>query len=112
MEWDITYFNNKVFKVISKFPKKTKARFVALADRMMRVGPNLGMPHTKVIGNGMLELRIKAEEGIARVFYYSCVNHEIVMLHAFVKKTQAIPKKELTIAIKRLKEVTNEQTIS
>ncbi len=83
-----------------------KARFVALTDRMMQVGPDLGMPHTRAMGNGLFEIRIKAEEGIARVFYCTFMNHEIVILHAFIKKMQATPKKEWDIAIKRLKEVT------
>jgi len=106
MKWNITYFNNGVFKVVNTLPKKMKARFVALTDRMMHVGPDLGMPHTRAMGVGLFELRVKAEEGIARMFYCTVVNHEIVLLHAFIKKTQATPKKELDIAIKRLKEVT------
>ena len=106
MQWNITYFNNRVFKQINAFPKKIKARFVALTDRMMQVGPDLGMPHTRAMGDGLFELRVKAEEGIARVFYCTCIHHEIVMLHAFIKKTQTTPKKEWDIAIKRLKEVT------
>jgi phage-related protein len=32
-------------------------------------GPDLGMPHTRAMGEGLFELRLKAEEGIARVFY-------------------------------------------
>ena len=86
-------------------PKNIKARFVALTDHMIQVGPDLGMPHTKAMGDGLFELRLKAEEGIARVFYCTFINHEIVMLHVFVKKTQATPAKELSIAKKRLKEV-------
>lgn len=68
---------------------------MVLADRMIQVGPDLGMPHTKAMGDGLFELRVKAEEGIARVFYCTVVNHEIVMLHAFIKKAQTTPKKEL-----------------
>jgi phage-related protein len=106
MKWNITYFNSRVFKGINALPKKIKARFVALTERMIQVGPDLGMPHTKAMGDGLFELRVKAQEGIARVFYCTVVNREIVVLHAFIKKTQATPKKELDIAIKRLKEVT------
>lgn len=105
MGWHITYYNSRVFKQLDSLPKKIKARFVALADRMMAVGHDLGMPHTKAMGDGLFELRVKAEEGIARVFYCTCVNQEIVILHAFIKKSQTTPKKELAIATKRLKEV-------
>ena len=105
MKWEITYFNQAVFSTLEGMPKKIKARYIVLTDRMEVFGANLGFPHTKSIGAGLFELRIKAEEGIARVFYCTCVNNEIVMLHSFIKKTQVIPKKELAIARKRLAEV-------
>ncbi len=72
---------------------------------MIMRGPNLGMPYTRSMGEGLFEIRIKAKEGIARVFYCTAVEHEIVVLGSFVKKTQETPKKELDIALKRLKEV-------
>ena len=63
------------------------------------------MPHTKAIGNGLFELRVKSKEGIARVFFCTKVGKRIIMLHVFIKKTQKIPKKELIIAQKRMQEV-------
>jgi phage-related protein len=70
-------------------------------------GPDLGMPHTRAMGQGLFELRLKAAEGIARVFYCTIVDRQIVMLHQFVKKTEKTPAKELEIARRRMKEVKN-----
>jgi phage-related protein len=64
------------------------------------------MPHTRAMGGGLFELRIKAAEGIARVFYCTVVNRRIVILHQFVKKSDKTPPKELEIARRRMKEVT------
>ena len=86
-------------------PKKIKARYVALTERMEEKGPNIGMPHTRSMRDGLFEIRVKAEEGIARVFYCVLVKHEIVILHSFVKKTQVTPKKEIVTARKRQAEV-------
>ncbi len=61
------------------------------------------MPHTTALDEGLCELRIKAQEGIARVFYCMVVDKEILMLHSFVKKTDKIPTKELKTATDRLK---------
>lgn len=69
-------------------------------------GPDLGFPHTRAMGGGLFELRIKAAEGIARVFYCTLVERRIVFLHQFVKKTDKTPPKELQIARQRMKEVT------
>ena len=68
-------------------------------------GPDLGMPHTRAMGGGLFELRIKAAEGIARVFYCPVVDRRIVVLHSFVKKTDKTPPKELEIARRRMKDV-------
>ena len=68
-------------------------------------GPDLGMPHTRAMGGGLFELRIKAAEGIARVFYCTVVDRRIVVLHQFVKKSDKTPPKELEIARRRMKEV-------
>jgi phage-related protein len=73
-------------------------------------GPDLGMPHTRSMGEGLFELRLKAAEGIARVFYCTMVGKKIVILHQFIKKTDKTPSKELEIARRRLKEVKNAYT--
>jgi phage-related protein len=72
---------------------------------MLTFGPDLGMPHSRAMGKGLFELRLKSKEGIGRVFYGTVPGHRIMMLHAFVKKTQKTPAKELRIARARLKEV-------
>jgi phage-related protein len=70
-------------------------------------GPDLGVPHTRAMEQGLFELRLKAADGIARVFYCTLVDRQIVMLHQFVKKTEKTPPKELDMARKRMKEVKN-----
>jgi len=62
------------------------------------------MPHTRAMGEGLFELRLKASEGIASVFFCTVIGHKIVMLHHFVKKTEKTPPNELTIARRRMKE--------
>jgi len=103
-KWDIQY-HNLAKSSIEKLPVKILARYYVLIDRMVEIGPNLGEPHTKVISTGLFELRIKAQEWIARVFYCTIINKEIWMLHRFIKKDQKIPLKELKIAQARLKDI-------
>ena len=75
---------------------------------MLEHGSNLGLPHTKSLNNGLFEIRLKSKEGIGRVFYCTKVDKNIIMLHSFVKKTDKIPKNEMQIALKRLKETKND----
>lgn len=81
------------------------ARYLRYTDRMEEFGPDLGMPHTRAMGGGLAELRIKAAEGIARVLYCTLVGRRIVMLHQFTKKSEKTPPKELEIARRRMREV-------
>jgi phage-related protein len=69
MEYAIGYYSDDVEKDILALPDTLAARYIVLARRMVAVGPNLGEPHTKSMGDGLLELRLKGSEGIARVFY-------------------------------------------
>lgn len=105
MKWQITFYSQKVFKEINGFEKDFVAKFFATIKRMADDGPDLGMPHTKAMGKGLFEIRVQGKDGIMRAFY--CVAHlkEIVILHAFIKKTQKTPDHDLGIAIKRMKEV-------
>jgi len=57
------------------------------------------------MGKGLFEIRARAQEGIGRYFYCTTIKREIIILHAFIKKTQKTPKKELDIALSRLGEL-------
>jgi phage-related protein len=105
MNWTITYYSESVQNEILAMPAGFLARFIKYADRMELYGPDLGMPHTRSMGEGLFELRLKAAEGIARIFYCTMIGKRIVMLHPFAKKTEKTPPKELAIARRRLKEV-------
>jgi phage-related protein len=62
-------------------------------------------PHSKAMGGGLFELRPKGRSGIGRAFYCFCSGRVITVLHAFVKKTQKTPRRELLIARERLSNV-------
>jgi len=105
MSWRVTFYSSAVENEILALPAGIVARFIRYAERMEVFGPDLGMPHTRAMKNGLFELRLKAAEGIGRVFYCTLSGDRIVMLHQFVKKSQKTPPKELEIARRRMKEV-------
>lgn len=105
MAWTVTFYSRKVEDEILAMPAGFVARFLRYAERMESFGPDLGMPHTRAMGAGLFELRLKAAEGIARVFYCTVVDRRIVVLHQFVKKTQQTPRRELGVARRRMKDV-------
>lgn len=105
MNYTITYYRESIQDEVLALPSGLRGRYFALTDRMELHGPNLGEPHSKAFGDGLFELRLKAAEGIARVFYCTLVNKRIVVLHSFVKKTDKTPAKDRRLAETRMKEV-------
>ena len=105
MTWTVSFYSSRIEAEILHLPAGFVARFIRYAERMQIYGPDLGMPHTRAMSNGLFELRIKSMEGIARVFYCTVVDRRIVFLHQFVKKTERTPSNELHIARQRMTEV-------
>ncbi|MBV9236030.1 MAG: type II toxin-antitoxin system RelE/ParE family toxin [Xanthobacteraceae bacterium] len=65
----------------------------------------IGMPLCRALGQGLWEVRSTLASGrIARVLF--CEHKgQMVLLHAFIKKTQKTPAAELELATKRRKEI-------
>jgi phage-related protein len=105
VHWTITYYSEPVQNEILTLPAGFLARYLRYTDRMEIYGPDLGMPHTRAMGDGLFELRLKTAEGIARVFYCTLIGRKVVVLHQFIKKTDKTPPKELVIAKRRMKEI-------
>ncbi|MEW6263638.1 MAG: type II toxin-antitoxin system RelE/ParE family toxin [Thermodesulfobacteriota bacterium] len=107
MNYALEYFHPKVKAEIESWPDGILADFARMVEMLMEFGPNLRMPHSRAMGGGLFELRPRGREGIGRVFYCFVVKKRIVVLHAFVKKTQDTPEQDLRIARKRMKAVQN-----
>jgi phage-related protein len=103
--WKIVFYSSKVEEDIFDLPVGIRAKLSKILDMIEDFGPNLGKPYTASMGDGLFEIRVKAKEGIGRVFYCLVINREVTLLHSFVKKSQKTPKKELALAKKRKKEI-------
>jgi phage-related protein len=57
----------------------------------------------KTVGVGVREIRIKEDSGAFRVIYLATLPDRVLVLHAFQKKTQQTPQKDIELAAKRLK---------
>jgi len=103
--WRIEFFSDRVGASLAKLPAGLLARFVRYAERMEVYGPDLGVPHSRAMGDGLFELSLKAAERIGRVLYCTLIGRRIVVLHHFVKKSDKAPPKEIELARQRMKEI-------
>ncbi|EKE01669.1 MAG: hypothetical protein ACD_21C00077G0005 [uncultured bacterium] len=109
MKWKVSFYSNAVYNDFMQWPNKIKGRFIRSVELMEEYGADLDMPHTKSLGNGLFELRVRGQEGIGRAFFCYAVSECIIILHGFIKKTQKTPSKELRLAKERLKKVKNHE---
>lgn len=78
------------------------------AAQLLTDGHILAMPLSRNLASihtGLHELRLKDRFGQVRIFYYIKRGEAIYMLHAINKKTQEIPKKEIELILKRIREI-------
>lgn len=55
------------------------------------------------IGSGVREIRIREASGAFRIIYVASIGDQVVVLHAFQKKTQKTPQKDIDLAAIRLR---------
>lgn len=105
MSFEVGYFHPRVLIEIESWPVEVLADYARLVELLMEHGPNLRLPHSRAMGDGPFELRPRGRSGIGRAFYCFLVGKRVVVVHAFIKKTQQTPDKELKVARKRVKEL-------
>jgi len=105
IQWVIEFYSENVERDTFGFPAGILAHFIHILEIIRDIGPNLGMPYTRPMGDGLFEIRSKGKEGIGRSLFCTIKGRKIIILHSFIKKSAKTPKRELKIAMKRMKEV-------
>jgi phage-related protein len=84
-------------------PADMKARFLHIAELLELFGPQrVGLPHIRPLESKLWEMRMQGRDGIARAVYAAVQDRRLLVLHVFVKKTQATPRSAIATALKRL----------
>ena len=110
MAFKIEYFHERVLAEIESWPVDVLADYARIIELLIEHGINLRLPHSKSFGEGLFELRPRGKSGIGRAFYCFMLGQRVIVLHAFIKKTQQTPERELKMARKRLKEAQHDRT--
>lgn len=79
---------------------KMRAKALYGISILQEFGNTLREPHSKPMGNGLFELRVKFASDISRIFYFFVVDNKIILTNGFFKKTMKTPKAELDLARK------------
>ena len=108
MKWHIEV-HRKGKEEIDALSLKMRAKLEHILGLLQDYGPvYVREPYVKHLQNKLWEIRLKDKDGIGRVIYVLASKSRIVLLHAFIKKTQRTPAKAIETALKRMKEVNDE----
>ena len=106
MSWRVEILNETVAAEIGALPADMQARFLRLAERIAAIGlERMGEPHVKHLIDKLWELRLTGRDGIARALYVTATGRRVVVVRAFVKKTQKTPPGEIELALRRAKDI-------
>jgi phage-related protein len=106
MFWRVEVLNETVAAEIAALAADVQARFLRLAERIQAAGlEHVGEPHVKHLVGKLWEMRLRGRDGIARVLYVTAIGRRVVVVRAFVKKTQKMPRSEIELALRRAEEI-------
>lgn len=111
LEMKEVLWHTKALEEIRSFPEEVRKELGYLIHRL-QMGDKLTLPYSRPIKSveiGVNELRVKDASGIYRAFYYLKTQKGVLIFHAFKKKTQQTPKKEINLGKKNLKELLDEK---
>lgn len=106
MDWRAVVLNDAVAAEIDALPVDIRARLTWIVKLLEANGPHrVREPYVKPLGEKLWEMRMKGKDGIARAIYMAATGRRLVILHAFVKKTEKTPRAVLDLALRRAREI-------
>jgi phage-related protein len=104
--WSVEILNDEVAKELDALPADMRARLEHIVRLIAEFGlERVREPHAKHLEGRLWEMRLKGRSGVARAIYLAAAGKRIVIVRAFRKKTQKIPRREIELALRRAKEV-------
>jgi phage-related protein len=104
--WTVEFLNAEVRVELEALPTDIRASFERIVHLVQSFGlERVHEPHIKHLDGRLWEMRLKGRDGIARALYVTATGRRVVVVRAFVKKTQKAPRREIELALKRAKEV-------
>lgn len=105
--WKVVILNEVVDSELRALPPPMAARLAQIIELIETKGlEQLPRNLSRHLDDKLWELRIRGRDGIARAIYVTITGKRVVILRAFVKKTQKTPPQELRLARQRAGDIT------
>lgn len=90
-----------VKKWLDVLPERAFHKCIAKLEMLREAGSRLGPPIVKSLRDGILELRVSESGNQYRILFFFQPGKRAVLAHAFLKKQNKVPNKEIEKALKR-----------
>jgi phage-related protein len=91
-----------VEEFLEGLPEEHVGKILQVLQMLEEWGPRLPFPYSSQVEGRLRELRVRHGRTLYRVLYYGDAQRTFVLLHAFEKRSQAVPEAELQAARKRM----------
>lgn len=107
--YEIVYYMNArgespVEEFINAMPEKQQRKVAGFLELLAQEGPRLRRPYADHVKGNLRELRMQFGRNEYRVFHFFVQVERVVLVHAFAKKTQKLPEREIDTAEERMKD--------
>lgn len=104
-KYDIEFYSKEngeepAREFILELDAKMQAKVLKIIDLLEINGPQMRLPYSEHLEDGIFEIRAKQSSNITRILYFFAVGRKIILTNGFIKKTQRTPKKEIELAKK------------
>lgn len=79
---------------------KARAKFAQIAILLEEKGPEVQMPYSKHLEDGIFEVRVIVGKDSSQILYFFLEGKRIIFTNGFKKKTQKAPRREIETAIR------------
>ena len=102
MSWHIE-ITDEAKPELQSLPDDMRAHFLRTAQMLEDFGPHaVRRPHVDHLEDKLWEIRMRGRDGIARAIYFAAQGQRLIVVRAFIKKTEKTPRREIEIAYARM----------
>ncbi|MGH2608433.1 MAG: type II toxin-antitoxin system RelE/ParE family toxin [Tepidiformaceae bacterium] len=106
MRWTVETLDETIDAELESLPDDMRARLARISALIEDHGlERVREPHVKHVEGRLWEIRLRGRDGIARALYVTASGRRVVIVRAFVKKTEKTPRAEIVLGLARAERV-------
>lgn len=115
-DYKVKFYTDKdgrvpIIEYLDELSVKEKAKILKYIEFLRVHNGVLDEPYSKHIKDKIRELRVDFSRKRHRIFYFTFINKNIILLHVFLKKTEKTPLREIEMAKENYEDVLKNKKI-